>query len=193
MIKFLMKLLGLFSSAKKEPKTLQIEEKPKMAKKEEKTSLTDVKAYEEENKVALEEKKAPKPVPDVDFKTERCREEYATLESKNRDLRDLIEDVNQQAFKRFGKSVLITMIYRTQEEQDYLYADNAKYQKKKFKSPHQFWHAVDLRSRTFTEREISQLVDFINVTYNDKNYYKFTAMCHTVGHGMHFHIQFVKA
>lgn len=154
------------------------------------SDLKDVKEYEEENKLAKLDRDLPKEVPAVEFKTDRCKKEYASLMSKNRPLRDLIDDVSRYSVDNFDKPVLITMISRTQEEQDYLYRNSEKYKKKKFKSPHQFWHAVDLRSRTFSDKEITQLVDYINETYNDKNYYKFTAMCHSVGNGMHFHIQY---
>lgn len=121
---------------------------------------------------------------------------YIVDEGNNQALKDLIIDVSKYTMDNFGKGIVITMIYRTKEEQDDIYAGTErrgrKYDEKPWKSPHQFYHAVDLRSRSFTPQEINQLVDYINAKYNQDNYYKFTAKCHNVGRGDHFHIQFVK-
>lgn len=120
--------------------------------------------------------------------TGRLPTEYTDLPYENNPLYELIEDIAKYCKKEFDKMIMITMIYRTQEEQESIYGEG--YTKK---SPHQFWHGVDLRSRDFTEEEIKQLVDYINEKYNETNYYKFTAKCHEVGnHGMHFHIQYLK-
>lgn len=130
---------------------------------------------------------------EIKFKTDRVCNEFEELQDKNYYLEDLINDVAQYCKKEFDKNITITMIYRTDEEQDNIYKDNERYQFKKFKSPHQFWQAVDLRSRDFTEEEITQLVDYINKKYNVQNYYKWTAKNHEVnGHGEHFHIQYLE-
>ena len=122
----------------------------------------------------------------------RLIDEIWEMKEKNRPLLKLLFDIRNYCRDNFGKDVVITMIYRTDDEQDMIYRDNPKYQKKKFKSPHQFYHALDLRSRTFTQEEIDELVQYLNDTYNDSNYYRFTAMCHNVGHGDHFHVQYYK-
>lgn len=130
----------------------------------------------------------------MNFKNEskRLKDEFKNLDNKNPDLYKILYEIEDYCVKNFNKSILITMIYRTQEEQDYLYRNSEKYKKRKFKSPHQFWHAADLRSWTFNEDEINLLVDYINKSYNLENYYKWTAKCHNVGAGDHFHIQFCK-
>jgi hypothetical protein len=174
---------------------LELFSKPKTKKEDAKTSIPQMQSYEAENKVAKETKaKAKTPIQSVRFKNDstRLQKEYTQLKSKNKDLLDLIEDLNKFSQKEFKKVLTITMIYRTQEEQDYLYRNSEKYKKRKFKSPHQFFHAVDVRSKTFTNDQIKQMVDYINKKYDSKNYYKWTAKCHSVGHGMHFHIQFTK-
>lgn len=165
--------------------------------KEKRVDKRHVEKYVEENQMSAEEKsKATTPVKPVEFKTEskvRLSKEWPQLKKENQELYDLIEEANEYTNKEFKKNLIITMIYRTDAEQDYLYRDSEKYAKKKFKSPHQFWHAVDLRSRTFTESEIKKLVAWFNKKANKNNYYRWTAKCHTVGkNGRHFHAQFVK-
>lgn len=149
--------------------------------------------YEKENEKAEQEAKKPEVKP-VEMKglSKRLSKEYEDLASLNPSLRAVIEDLNEYVNLTFKKTLTITMIGRTQVEQDYIYKDNPKYKKRKFKSPHQFWQAVDLRSRTFTKVELIQLTDYLNSKWDSSNYYKWTAKVHTVGHGMHFHIQFAK-
>ena len=124
--------------------------------------------------------------------SKRIIEEIWELKSKNKPLLKLLFDVRDYCMDMFEKDIVITMIYRTDDEQDMIYRDNNRYQKKKFKSPHQFFHALDLRSNTFEKEEIEELVKYLNDKYDDSNFYKFTAMCHNVGHGNHFHIQYYK-
>lgn len=123
----------------------------------------------------------------------RLKNEYDTLSSKNQALKDLIDDVARFVKKETGKTLVITMIYRTQEEQDNLYKNDPKYAVRKFKSPHQFWHSVDLRSRIFTDEEIRKIESYINQKYNPINYYNWTAKNHRIiGNVDHFHIQLSK-
>lgn len=149
--------------------------------------------YAKENEKAKQEAKKPEIKP-VEMKglSKRLAKEYADLTSHNLPLKRVIEDLNNYVNLAFKKTLTITMIYRTQAEQEYLYKDNARYIKKKFKSPHQFWQAVDLRSRTFTKGELTQISDYLNNKWNSSNYYKWTAKVHNVGHGVHLHIQFAK-
>lgn len=122
------------------------------------------------------------------FKTDRIEQEFKQLSIKNPDLARIINWIGITAFTMFGKEIVLTDIFRTILEQVKIYGVGTKKV-----SPHMLWHAVDLRSSTFTDDEIKQLVDLINNTYNKNNVYKFTAMCHEVnGFGMHFHIQYCK-
>ena len=75
----------------------------------------------------------------------------------NKGLHALIVELNEYTNREFKKPILITMVGRTQAEQDHLYRNSARYQKKKFLSPHQLWHAVDIRSHHFTLSEIKQI------------------------------------
>lgn len=122
----------------------------------------------------------------------RLKSEYNQLIEKNSGLYDLINDLCIYVKKKYNKEVVITMIGRTDQEQDDIYKEDPKYKIKKFKSPHQFCHAVDIRSHTFSADEIKNIEDYLNNKYNPNNYYKWTAKNHTVGLGEHFHIQFLK-
>lgn len=119
----------------------------------------------------------------------RLETEYNNLINKNKYLYELINDLTLYIKNNLKKSLVITMIYRTDEEQDSIYKDDPKYKIKKFKSPHQFNHAVDLRSKDFTKDEIKQIEDYLNNKYNNNNYYKWTARNHNIGLGDHFHVQ----
>lgn len=120
--------------------------------------------------------------------SQRLKDELVELYSKNVELHKLIIDLYKWISKTYGKDTIITMIYRTQEEQEQIYGKGTKK-----KSPHQFWQAIDIRSRTFTEEEIKGIEDYLNNKYNESNYYKWTAKNHKVGEGAyHFHIQYYK-
>lgn len=119
--------------------------------------------------------------------------ELVSLKGHNKKLYDLIIDLYKWIDKEIDKDTIITMIFRTNAQQDALYAHSEKYKKKPFKSPHQFWHAIDLRTWIYTQEEIDRIVKYLNDKYNNSNYYKWTAKAHEVGsNGMHFHIQYVK-
>lgn len=126
--------------------------------------------------------------------SERIKSELSQLKSENKPLFSLIVDLADWINSEFDKKTVITMIYRTDEEQAELYKHSERYQKKPFKSPHQFWHAIDLRTWIYTEEEIQKIVKYLNDKYNASNYYKWTAKAHAIkGNAMHFHIQYVKA
>jgi hypothetical protein len=136
----------------------------------------------------------PSPRPKPLFKNDsgRLKDELEALMTKNPELYDLVYDVCGYAKTEFNKSVVITMIYRTQEEQDMIYKDDPKYKVKKFTSPHQYWDAFDLRSSNFDTTEIEKLVNYVNTKYNFKNIYKWTSKNHDIGLGFHYHTQFRK-
>ena len=126
--------------------------------------------------------------------SQRLKDEFVNLRKENKPLWDLLVDLYKWVDKEFGKDTVMTMLYRTQEEQDYLYRDSERYDKKPFKSPHQFYHAVDLRSFIYTKEERDRMVEYLNSKYDSSNYYKWTAKVHEVGsNGLHFHIQYYKS
>lgn len=141
-----------------------------------------------------ETKSSPAHDYDLRFKDEskvRLDGEWTRLNGDNKALCDIIIDAAKYCHAHFGKPTTITMIYRTQLEQDGFYKNDPKYKKEKFFSPHQLWSAVDLRSHIYTQAEIDQLVEYLNGMYNKSNLYAWTTKCHEVSdNGMHFHVQY---
>jgi hypothetical protein len=128
----------------------------------------------------------------------RLKNEFDQLRTENNELWEMVlNNIVPYCKTHFNKDVTVTMILRTQAEQDSIYKGSVnskgrKYDEKPWKSPHQFWHAVDLRSRDFSKDQITQLNDYINGLYNPINYYSFTIFDHNVGLGEHWHLQFVR-
>jgi len=142
----------------------------------------------------------------------RLKRELSLLATKNPELRKLILDLYRWVEKELGKDVTMTMISRTKKEQDKIYGGTKRgkrsYDKKPWTSPHQWWHALDIRVKdphnddrikdTYTLGEVKRIEKYLNDKWNRKNYYKWTAKCHTVKNqhgeslGAHFHIQFLK-
>ena len=121
----------------------------------------------------------------------RLKREFRELRTKNRPLALLLVDLYRYVQNKHNKDITITMLYRKQEEQDSIYKHHPKYHIKPWKSPHQFWHGVDIRSMNFTRVEIVDIEQYLDNKYNKPNYYKWTAKCHIVSAGAeHFHIQF---
>lgn len=118
----------------------------------------------------------------------RIKKELIALKDKNRPLYDLIIDLYEWVDLNLEKDTVMTMIFRTQEEQEDIYGSETSK-----KSPHQFNHAVDIRSWLYTKEEQEQMVEYMNAKYNSSNYYKWTAKVHEVSNrGVHFHIQYYK-
>lgn len=121
------------------------------------------------------------------FKSERIKEEFELLKSKNVELYNLVISLDTYILDKYKKQIVLTDLFRNKAEQEKIYGLGTKRV-----SPHMLWHAVDLRSSIFLQKEIEEIVSYLNQKYNHKNKYKFTAMCHEVKNfGMHFHIQFV--
>lgn len=152
----------------------------------------EAEASEKREKIVYALEDSAKAYPKAKDGSERIEKELKKLKKKNPKLHQIVMELTQYVKDEFKKDVIITMIHRTQEEQDTLYKDSAKYKKKTFKSPHQFWHGVDLRSWIYTEAEREKMVAWLNAKGSLlNNYYKWTAKVHEVGqNGLHFHIQF---
>jgi len=131
---------------------------------------------------------------------QRIKNELKDLKSKNEPLLDLIIDLYHYVDNQFDKDVIITMIAREQAEQDTIYKDTYRgsraYNDDPWKSPHQVWTAIDIRSSIYTDSEIKKIEEYLNMKYNNSNYYKVTAMYHEVTTadgrklGKHFHINY---
>jgi hypothetical protein len=158
----------------------------------------NVKSYstDSEKSQTAKETMTSENIPDsnIEFKNDsnRLKEEMEELKIRNKPLYNILLDCGEFCDRYFNKKTIVTMIYRTDEEQDSIYKNDPKYQQRKFKSPHQFYHAFDLRSSHLDTIQIEKLVKHLNDLYNKDNYYKWTAKDHDVGLGNHFHVQFVK-
>lgn len=117
--------------------------------------------------------------------------EMAQLPDKNKELYGVVKELADWVEWEFGKDVVITQIWRSQSQQDILYKDNAKYKKKKFRSFHQIWAAIDLRSSLYTKKEIKLIIEYLEEVYQDAQVYK--VLYHKVGKngGYHFHIELI--
>lgn len=124
--------------------------------------------------------------------SKRLIEEIYKLKEENKGLSDLLFDLRDYVQDKFGKDIYLTQIYRLQEEQDEYYKNNERYKKKKFKSPHQFYHAFDLSvyRSNFSDEECEDIIEYLTQKYDENNYYKTTAFRHDIGHGDHFHVQY---
>lgn len=124
-------------------------------------------------------------------KHQRIVNEWNTLKKKNPALAQVVWDLYVFVNDNFGKDVVITELYRTQAMQEEYYGRGTKK-----KSPHQYWGAVDIRDSIYTKNEISYMLNFLK-NYDKYNSYRLikasqskTVLRHSIGRGMHFHIQF---
>lgn len=122
---------------------------------------------------------------DIKFKTDRIEKEFDQLYSKNMDLYQIVVFAMYASQTKYKKDLIITEVYRTQEEQDKYYKG-----KNKFRSPHQDWKAVDIRTFHLETKEIKDLVKIINSRYNSTSKYIPVAFYHDIGLGKHIHIQY---
>ena|SRR6266568_4118778 len=119
------------------------------------------------------------------------RTSYTKLHHHNPPMCDLLTKLQAHVEVKYRKNITLTQIDRDQAANDAIYQNASK---KRRKTAHGVWAAVDIRSRDFTAKEIQEIVSFLN-SYNRSNSNPLkngdTAMCHEVpGHGLHFHIQY---
>ena len=88
---------------------------------------------------------------------------------------------------KYNLDIKVTDTYRTQEEQDKIYASNERYKVKKWQSVHQGGRGADISVKGMTNEMINDIVDTMNrIKYSDKHK---TALSHNVGWGNHIHLQ----
>lgn len=129
-------------------------------------------------------------------KSKRIGDEFQLLTQKNPALAQLILDLTDFVRVEFRKDVMMTMIYRTQNEQWDLYkkTDGAK---TKRTSPHMRWEAVDLRDWIYTAHEKAAIEKWLHKHYDATNQLaklgsgSRTYWLHRIkGQALHFHIQY---
>ncbi len=130
----------------------------------------------------------------VSFKSKGLEQEWETLRQKNLGLYSLIENVAYFTKEKMKKGVVITMIYRTEQQQKALYSARKTPPKTSY---HMDWKAVDLRSKTFTADETEDICNYLNKHYNGFNKCVLksgkicTALYHKIeNNGFHFHVQY---
>ena len=117
------------------------------------------------------------------FKTKNEKKEWKKLEKKHPKMLNLIIKTAQFTKKNFDKPLVITELHRTQAEQNKLYGGKAKK-----KSWHQFWMAVDFRSRIFTNAEIMSIIEYIKTEFKSEGK-KLRVLYHRInGNVYHFHV-----
>lgn len=123
----------------------------------------------------------------IKFKTDRIKDEFEkALFIKNPKLFKLLDTAAQFVELEFKKDIVLTEIYRSEEEYKALYAKAGAVPKS---MPHAKWQSADLRSSIYTPREIERLLAF----FNQFTFYggqRKVAIYHAIsGNVMHFHVQ----
>lgn len=126
----------------------------------------------------------------MNFKTQREKNEFASLTDKNAKLKVLLEALDVYTEQAFGKEIMLTRIFCTPGEEDALYVNDPSARPKV--SPHEVWQGADLRSSIFTEDEINKVLTYLNSRYKYKNGALPVAFYHKIsGNAYHFHVQYV--
>lgn len=120
----------------------------------------------------------------LEFKSDNLKSELEIIDSR---LRCIIYALAGFMYYKFGKSLMITELLRTQEMQDEYYKDDPVYQAKKFVSVHQVGRGADLSLKYYTQPEINSVSEFLKqfIYVGKVN----TFLIHDMGFGQHLHIQ----
>lgn len=131
-------------------------------------------------------------------KTKEIGDEFQTLKTKNAALAQIILDLTDYVRVEFKKDVMMTMVFRTQQQQWDLYKKTDGVPKTKRTSPHMFWQAVDIRDWIYNEQEKKAIGKFLVDHYDATNQMSKlgngsrTCWLHKIkGQAMHFHIQYI--
>lgn len=119
------------------------------------------------------------------FKTTKLHDQWIKLKDKNKFLYDMVCDIAEYSKTNFNKSVVVTDIFRTEQEQIKLYGYARP-------SVHMHWRGLDLRSWIYNESEIKQLLEYINYKYlyDEHRPHIKCAIHHKISGGAeHFHLQ----
>jgi hypothetical protein len=100
-------------------------------------------------------------------------------------LRVILYALAGYAFDKFQKFLIITDIFRTEEERKEIYKDNQAMAEKV--GVHEVWRAADIRTHNFTSFEVTDLVGWLNEHFEYTGG-KPTALAHDVA-GYHLHLQ----
>jgi len=125
--------------------------------------------------------------PIIQFKENNLKEEFEKIDKR---LQFIIYALAGFIYSNFGKSIVLTELFRTQEQQDKYYSNNPAYLLNPWKSVHQYGRGADISAKYLTPEELTSISKFINsiVKYSSFNE-KDTLITHDIGFGNHIHIQ----
>lgn len=120
----------------------------------------------------------------------RHEEEFKQLDSRLKIIMFALDGWMQDEFERgedWGE-IEYTHLWRSQAEQDNIYAADEKYKEKPWLSVHQYYRGADASIKNFTEKQCKKIVEWLN---NNFAYGEFrqTSLIHDIGHGKHLHLQ----
>lgn len=121
------------------------------------------------------------------YDEERLVNEFIKLPVK---LQEILWYASAYSKLRFNVQLVLTHIFRTQEEQDAIYKNDAKYKQKKYTSVHQLYRGADARLHDMGVENAKKLADHINSLFKYSPDSKLnTVLVHDVGQGNHIHFQ----
>ena len=124
----------------------------------------------------------------IQFKYARLKDQFDSPSVDSR-LKDIVYWLASWCWYNLEKSIIITHILRTQEQQDAIYNGNASYVREPWQSVHQYGRGVDLSVKYYTQVEIARIQDTLNKKFLYNKEGKNTCVVHDVGLGEHIHIQ----
>lgn len=122
------------------------------------------------------------------FKTKRIEQEWDSIDPDFR-VRVIALALDWYCKKYVNKrGIILTHIYRTNDEQRDIYKNIARFKLKPWSSTHTFWRAIDVGVNSYTENERREMCNFINKYFNYSGSHN-CCVYHNVGLGWHFHLQ----
>lgn len=119
----------------------------------------------------------------ITFKTDKQQNEWHNKNLDNR-LKFLVEALALISWGFFEKRLVITEIFRTQEENDKIYREPGHI------SVHQLWRGIDIRTKDYTSKQVQTLVDIANqIVYDENRPHMQTAVYGDERHQDHIHLQ----
>lgn len=94
----------------------------------------------------------------------------------NFDLKIIVSFLDIYIKKKYGVDIVITCLMRSQTQQDLIYKDDPKYKIKPWQSVHQYGRGCDVRCRDWTQEQINEALNILNlIPYDEKH---LTAIAH---------------
>lgn len=126
------------------------------------------------------------------FKTKRIEQEW---DSTNLDFRVRILALALDWYCKKNinaRGIILTDIFRTNDEQRQIYKNNARFKLKSWMSVHQLWRGIDVGVNAYTEEQRHEMCNFINKyfeyagSHNSCVYHRVKS---NIKSAWHFHLQ----